>query len=43
MEYYGNKLCVSYQDLVDGGIVSACNYRNLVNRRMAQWCYWSAG
>ena len=32
MEYYGNKLCVSYQDLVDGGIVSACNYRNLVNR-----------
>ena len=32
MEYYGNKLCVSSRELVDGGIVSACNYNNWVNR-----------
>lgn len=22
MEYYGNKLCVSYKELIDGGIMS---------------------
>ena len=32
MEYYGNALCVSYEDLVDGGIVTASNYKNLVRR-----------
>ncbi|WP_028910023.1 hypothetical protein [Prevotella sp. AGR2160] len=33
MEYYGNKLCISYQELVGGGIVSVSNYRNWVTRR----------
>ena len=32
MEYYGNRLCISARELVDGGIVSPSNYRNWVNR-----------
>lgn len=32
MEYYGNRLCISMRDLIDGGIVTESNYRNLTNR-----------
>lgn len=32
MEYYGNRLCVSYRELVEGGIVSVSNYNNWVQR-----------
>jgi len=32
MEYYGNALCVSYEDLVGGGIMSASNYKQLAHR-----------
>ncbi|MCE2616084.1 hypothetical protein [Phocaeicola oris] len=32
MEYYGNKLCISYGELIDGGIVSVSNYQNLTRR-----------
>lgn len=32
MEYYGNALCVSYDDLVGGGIMSAANYKQLAHR-----------
>ena len=27
MEYYGNKLCISYHELVDGGIMTESNYK----------------
>lgn len=33
MEYYGNKLCISYSELVDGGIITASNYNNLTYRK----------
>lgn len=33
MEYYGNRLCISARDLVEGGIVSESNYRNWVRRK----------
>lgn len=32
MEYYGNRLCISARELVDGGVVSQSNYQNWVNR-----------
>lgn len=32
MEYYGNALCVSYEDLVGGGIMTASNYKQLAHR-----------
>lgn len=32
MEYYGNKLCISMRDLVDGGIMSEPNYKKLATR-----------
>ena len=32
MEYYGNALCVSYDDLVSGGIMTASNYKQLAHR-----------
>lgn len=32
MEYYGNALCVSYDDLVGGGIMTASNYKQLAHR-----------
>ena len=32
MEFYGNKLCISMRDLVDGGIMSAPNYKQLASR-----------
>lgn len=32
MEYYGNALCVSYDDLVGGGIMSASNYKQMAHR-----------
>ena len=33
MEYYGNKLCISYRELVDGGIMTASNYNSLTYRK----------
>lgn len=33
MEYYEGRLCVSYQELVDGGIMSAANYKSLTYRK----------
>ena len=33
MEYYGNRLCISARELVDGGVVSQSNYQNWVNRK----------
>lgn len=33
MEYYGNKLCISYGELIDGGILSIPNYQNLTRRK----------
>ena len=33
MEYYGGQLCVSARELVDGGVMSAPNYKALSNRR----------
>ena len=33
MEYYGKKLCISYRELIDGGIVSIPNYQNLTRRK----------
>ena len=27
MEYYGNKLCISYHELVDSGIMTEPNYK----------------
>lgn len=32
MEYYGNKLCISYPEFVDSGIVSVANYKQLAAR-----------
>lgn len=32
MEYYSDKLCISYPELVDGGIVSVANYKQLAAR-----------
>ena len=32
MEYYGNKLCVSYKELIDGGIMSVPNYKAMSSR-----------
>lgn len=29
MEYYGNKLCISARELVDGGIMTLPNYKQL--------------
>lgn len=33
MEYYGNKLCISYHELVDSGIMTSANYNNLTYRK----------
>lgn len=33
MEYYGNMLCISARELVEGGVVSQSNYQNWVSRR----------
>lgn len=33
MEYYGNRLCISARELIDGGIVSQANYQNWVTRK----------
>lgn len=33
MEYYGKKLCISYGELVDGGIMTASNYKSLTYRK----------
>lgn len=32
MEYYGNRLCISMRDLVDGGIMTEPNYKQLASR-----------
>lgn len=32
MEYYGNRLCISMRDLVDGGIMTEPNYKQLAFR-----------
>lgn len=32
MEYYGNRLCISMRDLVDGGIMTEPNYKKLATR-----------
>ena len=32
MEYYSNKLCISYPEFVDSGIVSVANYKQLAAR-----------
>lgn len=32
MEYYGNRLCVSMRDLVEGGVMSEPNYKQLAAR-----------
>lgn len=33
MEYYGNTLCISARELVDGGIMTASNYKQLSARK----------
>ena len=33
MEYYGNRLCISARELVDGGIVSQSNYQKMASRK----------
>lgn len=33
MEYYDNRLCISYGELVDGGIMTASNYKTLTYRK----------
>ncbi|WP_146014613.1 hypothetical protein [Hoylesella buccalis] len=33
MEYYGNKLCISYHELVESGIMTASNYKSLTYRK----------
>ena len=33
MEYFGNRLCISARELIDGGIVSQANYQNWVTRK----------
>ena len=32
MEYYGDRLCISMRDLVDGGIMTESNYKQLASR-----------
>lgn len=32
MEYYGGRLCISARELIDGGIITAANYGNWINR-----------
>ncbi len=32
MEYYGNRLCISARELVDGGVMSIPNYKAMSNR-----------
>lgn len=32
MEYYSNRLCISMRELVDGGIMSESNYKQLASR-----------
>ena len=32
MEYYGNTLCVSARELVDGGIMTVPNYKAMAAR-----------
>ena len=32
MEYYGNRLCVSARELVDGGVMTLSNYKQMANR-----------
>lgn len=32
MEYYGNRLCISARDLVEGGIMTPCNYKAMSTR-----------
>ena len=32
MEYYGNRLCISMRELVDGGIMTEPNYKQLASR-----------
>lgn len=32
MEYHGGQWCISYPELIDGGIVSESNYKNWINR-----------
>lgn len=32
MEYYGNTLCISARELIDGGIMSTPNYKQLAAR-----------
>ena len=36
MEYYNNKLCISYNELIDGGIMTASNYNNLTYRKKVE-------
>lgn len=33
MEYYGNRLCISYSELVDSGIMTSANYNSLTYRK----------
>lgn len=32
MEYYGNRLCISARELVDGGVMTLSNYKQMANR-----------
>ena len=32
MEYFGNRLCISMRELVDGGIMSQSNYKQMAAR-----------
>ena len=32
MEYYGNRLCISARELVDGGVMSIPNYKAMASR-----------
>lgn len=32
MEYYGNRLCISARELVDGGVMTQSNYKQMANR-----------
>ena len=40
MEYYEGRLCVSYQELVDGGIMSAANYKQIAARGKCDASRW---
>lgn len=33
MEYFGNRLCISARELIDGGILSQANYQKMVTRK----------